>query len=216
MDLLTAVFGYLCGRGQCFLVDGAALPVCQRCLGLYVGAAVTAVWVVVARLWQRGLPPPAVLAGHVLVLAGAMLGGLHVVDSGPLWRLICGLATGHVLLLWLVAGSAHFWGAGRASPVPPRRWGRGQTVPALAAVILLAVAGAASATVPGLKRLGESTGARAVPTGAPSWAWGFWTILAAVGAAALAAAVVWALVSVAAFTARVCCRGEGPPVSGGA
>ncbi|MCJ7543291.1 MAG: DUF2085 domain-containing protein [Phycisphaerae bacterium] len=202
MDLLIELFGYLCGRGRCFVVDGAALPVCERCLGLYVGAAVTVVWVVAARLWRRGLPPGAVVAGHLVVLAGAMLGGLHVIVSGPLWRLICGLTTGHVLMLWLALGAVHLWRAGRLSPVPPRRWGRGQTVPAMAIVILLAIAGAASLTVPGLKRLGETTPAGAVATGALSWAWGFWTILAAAGAVALAVAVVCAVMSVAAFAGR--------------
>ena len=196
MDLVTELFGFLCGRGQCFAVDGAALPVCQRCLGLYVGAALTAAWVLVARLWRRGLPPGALLASHVLVLAGAILGGVHVLDFGPLWRLVCGLATGHILLLWLVMGAAHLWRAGRQTVAPPQPWRRIDRAIALAVVVLLVAAGAVSAAGPGRLLLGGHAGPGDGHPGAMLSLWGLWTVLSAVGAAALAIAAVCALASV--------------------
>ena len=55
MQALTDIFSHFCGQGSCFVVDGAALPVCQRCLGLYVGALLTAVWLAATGIWRRGL-----------------------------------------------------------------------------------------------------------------------------------------------------------------
>ena len=107
MNTLTDIFSYVCGQGRCFVVDDAALPVCQRCLGLYVGAAGTGMWIILRGLWRRGFPPWPVFVGNVAALLAAMLGGLHVADFGPLWRLACGLWTGHVAVGWLVAGAAH-------------------------------------------------------------------------------------------------------------
>jgi uncharacterized membrane protein len=208
MDLLTQLLGYLCGRGRCFVVDGMALPVCQRCLGLYVAAAVTAEWVLVARLWRRGLPPPAVLAGHLLLLAGAILGGVHVLDSGSLWRVICGAATGHVAMLWLAVSAGHLWRAGQVAEAAPRRWRRRDSIPAVVIIILLVAAGAAAATVPALNRLGEGLPAAGDTAVAPWWAWGYWvwTILAAVGAAALGVAGVCVAAAVVRFAWRACRR----------
>lgn len=117
MDTLTDIFSYVCGQGRCFAVDGAALPVCQRCLGMYVGAAGAGAWVILRGLWRRGLPPWPVFVGNVAMLLAAMLGGLHMADFGPRWRLACGLWTGHVAILWLVTGAAHLRGALSRAPV---------------------------------------------------------------------------------------------------
>jgi hypothetical protein len=44
-----------------------------------------------------------------VILLAAMLGGIHVIDFGQSWRLLCGLWTGHVVVLWLVGGTRHLW-----------------------------------------------------------------------------------------------------------
>jgi hypothetical protein len=111
METLTAIFGHLCGQGRPFMIDGAPLPVCQRCLGLYAGAAMTAAWLLASGVWRRGLPDRRTMWVHAAMLMAAMLGGMHLLDPGPAWRLVCGLWTGHVAMLWLVGGAVELRGA---------------------------------------------------------------------------------------------------------
>ena len=68
METLTAIFGHLCGQGRPFVIDGAPLPVCQRCLGLYAGAAMTAAWLLASGVWRRGLPDRCILCVHLAML----------------------------------------------------------------------------------------------------------------------------------------------------
>ena len=115
MDTLTYIFSHICGQGRPFVLDGEALPVCQRCLGLYAGAALTGLWILASGLWRRGLPERSAAYAHIVMLLAAMAGGVHWLDGGPAWRLVCGLWTGHVAMLWLVGGAGHFLRlAGRA------------------------------------------------------------------------------------------------------
>lgn len=122
MDFITAAYSHLCGQEHCLLVDGVSLPVCQRCLGLYVGAAVTCGAWIAAGLWRRGLPTGRVVGLHAVLLATAMLGGLHVLDGGVTWRLLCGLWTGHVVFLWLAGSARHLVPAFGAGGSPESRW----------------------------------------------------------------------------------------------
>ena len=122
METLTAAFAYVCGQARCFVIDGVPLPVCQRCAGLYVGAFVTGVWLLLSRAARRGLPAYGVVCAQALALLVALAGGLHVLDSGPTWRLLCGLWTGHVALLWLVGGGNQLRAAARGGPAGPCVW----------------------------------------------------------------------------------------------
>jgi uncharacterized membrane protein len=108
MDALTYIFSHVCGQGRPFVLDGEALPVCQRCLGLYAGAALTGLWLVASGAWRRALPERSAAYAHIVMLLAAMAGGVHWLDAGPTWRLVCGLWTGHVAMLWLVGGAGHF------------------------------------------------------------------------------------------------------------
>jgi hypothetical protein len=56
METAEQIFSFVCGQSRSFIADGAALPVCQRCLGLYLGAALTALWLLGTGIWRRGLP----------------------------------------------------------------------------------------------------------------------------------------------------------------
>lgn len=172
MDTLFALFSHVCGQHRAFVVDGLVLPVCQRCLGLYVGAAVTFAWLLAARLHRSGLPPGRVLLLQAVLLSAALLGGLHVIDVGPRWRLACGLWTGYVAVAWLLAGSAHLGGRAR-----PSRGGAGDW-PALAlpaGLTLLALAWD-----------------QVAPLG-----WWFWSAAALAGMLALVVAVLLTLANVA-------------------
>ncbi|MBN1845258.1 MAG: DUF2085 domain-containing protein [Sedimentisphaerales bacterium] len=107
MNGISELVSHLCGRGRCFVIDGQALGVCQRCLGLYVAAALTGGYLLAGRIWRRGLPSRPVAWVHIALLLVALAGGVHWLDLGPRWRLLCGLWTGHVITFWLVAGGFH-------------------------------------------------------------------------------------------------------------
>ncbi len=177
MDAVTNFFAYLCSQGRCFVLDGEALPVCQRCFGLYAGAAVTGSWLLLSGAWRCGLPNRAAGWLQGIALSAAMLGGLHAIDAGPAWRLACGLWTGHVVTLWLTGAGVQL--AQIALPHWPlmRPWRRPLDVQLLAACPILAGAAWIFAA--------EVTAGRLACV-----------LLTAAGAACLAAAVCWTLVCV--------------------
>ena len=183
VDTLSWLFSHVCGQARCFVVDGAALPVCQRCLGLYAGASLTAGWLVVCRLWRAGLPPRSVIAVNSVMLIAALLGGIHAIDIGPVWRLMCGLWTGHVVMLWLVCGAGELRRLARPAAASATTWGRMATASALAAGPLLA------ALACGLPRLLVG-------------GWFVWTGLAAIGLVCLACATAAAAFSIGAWFLR--------------
>jgi uncharacterized membrane protein len=175
METITYLFSYVCGQVRSFYVDGIALPVDQRCLGLYLGAFLTALWLAGSGVWRRGLPGPGVLLVHIALLGAALLGGLHVIDPGPQWRLLFGLWTGHVVIFWLVGASMQLCSRGRSDPRLPLPWGASDRLQAL-------VAPAALAGIAALFPL-------VLPPG-----WYFWAATAILGAAVLFTAIPVALV----------------------
>lgn len=182
MDVLRDIFSLVCGQGRCFEVGGEALPVCQRCLGLYVGAAIAAAWLAAGGVWRRGLPSRGVFAVHVVVLLTALFGGLHLLDYGPAWRLTCGLWTGQVIVLWWVGAGARLRVL-RGGPSPQRPWRRADKIGAMAlAGAMPLLAGAFGR----LARLG----------------WTFWTAVTVLGALALVASALWAGANLLAWLLR--------------
>ena len=165
-DIIVKACSHLCGQARCFTVDGVALPLCQRCLGLYLGALVTLAWLIATGIWRRGLPGKWVIAVHVAALLAAGAGGLHAIDAGPRWRLACGLLTGHVTAFWLAAGIACLWRG--AEPGGTRRG----TSPRLAQIQALAMP-AILGVLPSILCPPASLG------------WWIWTTAACLGIAAL-------------------------------
>jgi hypothetical protein len=176
MDVLTHVFSLVCGQQRCFVVDGAPLPVCERCLGLYVGGLLTAIWLIAFRVWRNGLPGRTVVAAEAVALGCAMLAGLHVIDLGPTWRLLCGLWTGHVAVLWLVGGASELRALSRPGCVGATLWPRRAQLAALAILPGLAVFARCFVALP--------------PVG-----WQFWSAAATLGALSLLVAVSTGLIS---------------------
>ena len=179
-DSITTLYAYVCGQGRGFAVDGVVLPVCQRCLGLYVGAALTGVWLLGSGLWRRGLPSRRLWPIQAGVLLIAMLAGLHVVDAGPAWRVLCGLWTGHVVVLWLSGGARHLRHAVRRVVPSSLVWAWRDLIQAVVAIVLL----------PGLACIMPEL----LPIG-----WHAWTavviagglLLAALAVNAISAVVIW-------------------------
>lgn len=178
METADYLFSFICGQARVFVIDGAPLPLGQRCLGLYTGSLLTALWVLGTGLWRRGLPTRGVVAVNAAMLLAAMLGGLHVVDPGPLWRFALGLWTGHVALLWLAGAAGHFRSLMQPDPREELPWRTRDTIQAMAFPVGLA---ALAASFPILHSLG----------------WTLWTAIAFLGAAALAAALPTALLTTA-------------------
>jgi hypothetical protein len=177
METAEHLFSIICGQARPFVVDGVPLPLGQRCLGLYVGAELTALWVLATRLWRRGLPGPTVVPVNAAMLFAAMLGGLHVIDPGPLWRFGFGLWTGHVAVLWLAGAAGHLWASAGPDSRRELPWRAAETAQALAFPAGLAALAALFPLLP----LG----------------WHVWTAAAALGVFALAATFIAALVAAA-------------------
>jgi hypothetical protein len=136
LEILNHLFGAVCGQNpeHTWAPGGILLPCCQRCTGLYVGAAVA----VFLLAWLKPR-----LTGRFLEIHGAFLlfmvpCGLYWLPQGPVSRTVSGVlfAFGVVAFLWLPLA------AGTTSPtqflpeprVARRAWVYGAI---LAATILL-------------------------------------------------------------------------------
>ena len=183
-DSVFWFYGFICGQDRCFIIDGTLLPLCQRCLGLYLGALLTAVWLAATGLWRRGMPHWGVLAVHLTVLLAALLGGLHVIDPGPVWRLTCGLWTGHVLTFWLVGASFRLWHLARPTGPASMTWRRSDVLQGLAVPLVLPLLAVA---FPLAMKAG----------------WEFWTGAALLGTALLGLATLAALLVAGYYLVKV-------------
>ena len=122
MEILTEIFSNICGRNRCFVINGETLPVCQRCLGLYAGVLFTLAWLVFSRAYRRGLPSWSITLIHITMILTALAGGIHLLDIGPRWRLLCGIWTGHIITLWLIGSSFQLRFLSDSRSVMQRPW----------------------------------------------------------------------------------------------
>lgn len=129
----SVFFSFLCGQRRCFEAAGIELPLCQRCLGLYLGALIAAIILFSFKVFRSGLPPKIVFFVQASALFLAMLGGIHAIDFGPEWRFLCGLWTGFVCAWWSVAGGFGLFASSGRETIA-REWKVGYRV---AAVILV-------------------------------------------------------------------------------
>ena len=166
METIRQIFSFICGQGRCFVVDGTALPLCQRCMGLYAGALLTAIWLVAAGTWRRGMPGWSVFLINTATLLTAILGGLRVLDYSPMWRLTCGLWTGHVVVLWLIGGAVQLRSLSRPQTRPQLPWRRRDKLQGL---IFPAVLAGFAAACPLLLQIGRC----------------LWTVVAVLGVSVL-------------------------------
>ncbi len=189
METLTSIFAHVCGQGRCLVVDGTALPVCERCTGLYLGALLAAMWVLAQGVWRRGLPSLPLVCAQAGTLVVALLGGLHVLDFGPGWRLLCGMWTGEVAVLWLVNGVTQLQGWRRATAADRLAWSFSQSVGGWIAVFAPVPLAVLSAALP---RAG----------------WYAWSGAITAGAIALALVILWTAIAIAWVLAGLA-RGRG-------
>jgi len=174
METIDQLCSLVCGRDPVFVVDGTPLPLCQRCLGLYLGSLLTALWLGASGIWRRGLPDPSVFLVNVAVLIAAGLGGTHLIEGGAMWRLTCGLWTGHVVTLWLVGAMFQLAPRSLAAPPDALAW---HATEKLQAIALAAVMPVVAWLLPSLLWLGVA----------------FWSGVALLGAALLALLILTGL-----------------------
>ncbi|OHB83339.1 MAG: hypothetical protein A2V98_21520 [Planctomycetes bacterium RBG_16_64_12] len=86
MEWLQEVFGLVCGRRHVWALGGVDLPFCQRCTGLYVGAALAMV------LYAAFRPRPTYvsLGAHGLLLLVMVPFGYHLVPQNAVLRTLTG------------------------------------------------------------------------------------------------------------------------------
>ena len=101
LDILSHLFAAVCGQNpsHTWAPGGVPLPCCQRCLGLYAGAAVAAG----LHLWLRPKLTGRFLEIHGAFLVAMLPFGLHCVPQGPAVRTATGIlyGLGVTTFLWL-------------------------------------------------------------------------------------------------------------------
>ena len=137
---LLRVFGLICSQNpaRSWAPGGDLLPFCERCTGLYTGAAIALLLQVALRMRFS----PRVLLLHSCALALMVPLGLHWVTTGPVMRTVSGVLFGFAVVSFLWQLPARLWHA-------PVRSGR--TMTAYSAGLLVA-----TATVPALARSTEA------------------------------------------------------------
>lgn len=85
------------------------MPVCERCLGLYLGA----LWSLVLVLVLRPLPTRAMLWLHGLAMLSMVPFGYHLVPHGPVVRTVTGFVFGLGMMYYLLLVPAEMLGRER-------------------------------------------------------------------------------------------------------
>jgi len=107
METLLNLFSHVCGQqiDHTWLPGGIPLPVCQRCTGLYIGAALALGLLLGFRPRLTGW----FLGVHGLFLVGMAPFGLHWIDHGPAVRAITGLGFGAAVVVFLALWPLEFF-----------------------------------------------------------------------------------------------------------
>lgn len=143
LDFLNHFFSAVCGQNpdHTWAPGGILLPCCQRCIGLYVGAAVATLlhWWLKPRLTAR------FLEAHGAFLLVTAPFGFHWVAQGPVLRTVTGVLFGFAVATFLRAPLGQRTeprsGAGKVPSDAPGRPAalRAYTAGLAAAVLLLPV-----------------------------------------------------------------------------
>lgn len=102
MPPLHHIFSFVCGQEHNWIVGGEALPFCQRCTGLYVGAVPT----LLVYLWFRPKATSGILWVHGMCLLQMVPFGYHLIAQTGEVRMLTGqlFAIGLIYYLTLLPG----------------------------------------------------------------------------------------------------------------
>lgn len=111
IDDIDSLFSLVCcgNDARSFAMNGHVLPFCQRCSGVYLGLAVTFLYLLMVRGYRRGLPPAGILGGIIASVGVMVVFGYHWVDPGPAWRFWSGLVFGNAVAWLLLPAAAVLW-----------------------------------------------------------------------------------------------------------
>ena len=109
MPPLHHIFSFVCGQEHNWVVGGEALPFCQRCTGLYVGA----VPALLVYLWFRPKATSGMLWVHGMCLLLMVPFGYHLIAQTGELRLLTGQLFAIGLVYYLTLLPADRW--------PPRQ-----------------------------------------------------------------------------------------------
>jgi hypothetical protein len=98
LEFVTQIFDFLCSQYHQCIVGGVSLPFCQRCTGLYVGAAMAGG----AVLLCRPRPTALYLWAHGLMLLQMVPFGYHLLPQVGFLRMLTGQMFGIGLIGYLV------------------------------------------------------------------------------------------------------------------
>ena len=97
MESLAQLFSYVCGQVHLCVVNGEALPLCDRCVGLYFGGAYA---ILLSLLRPRATAP--MLWLHGLFMLAMIPFGFHFIQHGALVRIITGQLFAYGLIYYLL------------------------------------------------------------------------------------------------------------------
>lgn len=99
IDFLQQAFGLICGQNPAhtWAPGGLPLPFCERCTGLYVGAAAA----IVLHLLLRPKPTARFLEVHGVFLLLMVPLGFHWVPQGPILRTLSGILFAFAIVSFL-------------------------------------------------------------------------------------------------------------------
>ncbi len=104
-ELTREVFSLICSQNPAhtWAPNGVPLPLCERCTGFYVGAAIA----LVLLLWFRPVPNRLFRWLHAMLVLAMTPFGFHLVSHGAILRTMSGqwFGFGVVGLLWLLPGA---------------------------------------------------------------------------------------------------------------
>lgn len=115
-DLVQAIFSHLCHQeaGRCWAPGGAALALCQRCTGVYAGAALGICMVPIMRFKPEKQP----LLLHFLFIIQMIPFGMHWIPHGALMRMLTGQLFIYGVIYFLVANISTQMGLIREDMTP--------------------------------------------------------------------------------------------------
>jgi len=114
MNITGDIFSFLCSQdaSRSFVIADRLLPFCQRCAGVYLGMALSFLFLLVGRFHRKGLPPLSILCVNIAGLVIMPVFGFHILDPGPAWRLWSGLVFGNAVAFLLLPAASIIWNEG--------------------------------------------------------------------------------------------------------